>query len=380
MENNIAKLDEMIKALNAKFYEREAEIEALLIAVLARQHILIIGPSGTAKSALAISLAKMIQSTRYFQWLLTRFSTPEELFGPLSLKHLEQGVYKRNTATKMPEANIVFLDEIFKANSAILNSLLTIMNERIFYNDGNPIQVPLMTVIGASNEFPEEGEGLEALYDRFLFRFDVDYIKEDSNFISMMKNEGKQMQLPTMTLDDLTQFQLLTDRVVIRDDVYMALSTLRKELRDEGIQPSDRRFKQSLRLLQARALIRKRNAVAVEDMIILEHTLWETIDQKDTVSLIVRRHAQDTVIQALDSIRAEAKEIFSMIKQDTSVEAGMEANQKMNALERDLEELKKLHGNQEAEINALHVNVKSMQQEILNAILEPMYFIGQNEI
>lgn len=380
MEKYLSKLDEMINVLNAKFYEREAEIEALLIAVLARQHILIIGPSGTAKSELAISLAKMMQGARYFQWLLTRFSTPEELFGPLSLKHLEQGVYKRNTETKMPEANIVFLDEIFKANSAILNSLLTIMNERVFYNDGNPAQVPLMTVIGASNEFPEEGEGLEALYDRFLFRFEVDYIKEDINFISMMKNEGEVMQLPTMTLDDLTQLQFLTDRVVIQDEVYNALSTIRKELRDEGIQPSDRRFKQSLRLLQARALIRKKNTVAVEDMIILEHTLWETIDQKDTVSLIVHRHAQDQVIRALDAIRTEAKEIFTMIKRDASVEAGMEANQKMIALELDLEKLKKRHGNREAEINALHVNLKSMQQEILNSILEPMYYNGQNEI
>lgn len=155
MENNLSKLDDIKNALNAKFYEREAEVEAILIAILSRQHLLMIGPSGTAKSALAVELANMIQDTKYFQWLLTRFSTPEELFGPLSLKDLEQGVYKRNTESKMPEVHVVFLDEIFKANSAILNSLLTIINERIFYNDGSPIPVPLMSVIGASNEYPE---------------------------------------------------------------------------------------------------------------------------------------------------------------------------------------------------------------------------------
>lgn len=374
MENNLSKLDEIKNALNAKFYERQAEVEAILIAILSRQHILMIGPSGTAKSALAVELAKIIQGTKYFQWLLTRFSTPEELFGPLSLKDLEQGVYKRNTESKMPEVNLVFLDEIFKANSAILNSLLTIINERIFYNNGSPVQVPLMSVIGASNEFPEEGEGLEALFDRFLLRYEVDYIAEDTNFISMMKNEGQHGQMPTMTMEDLIHFQFLTDMVAIQDEVYSAIAKIRKELRDEGIRPSDRRFKQSLSVLQARALIRNRKVVLVDDIVILENALWETIDQKETVSFIVRRHAQDTAIRALDSIQNEANEVFNSITRDNSVEAGMEATQKMKALEADLNKLKACHEGRDVEIDALLIKLKSMQQEILNAILEPMYF------
>ncbi|WP_342512870.1 AAA family ATPase [Sporosarcina sp. FSL K6-1522] len=374
MENNLSKLDDIKNALNVKFYEREAEIEAILIAILSRQHLLMIGPSGTAKSALAVELAKMIQGTKYFQWLLTRFSTPEELFGPLSLKDLEQGVYKRNTASKMPEVHVVFLDEIFKANSAILNSLLTIINERIFYNDGSPIPVPLMSVIGASNEYPEEGEGLEALFDRFLLRYEVDYIADDTNFTSMMKNAGKHGQMPTMTMEDLIHFQFLTDMVTIQDEVYSAIAKIRKELRDEGIRPSDRRFKQSLSVLQARALIRKRQVVSVEDVVILENALWETIDQKDTVSFIVRRHAEDTAIRAIDSIQNEANEVFNSIKQDNSIEAGMEAIQKMKALEADLNKLKGCYEGRDVEIDALLIKVKSMQQEILNAILEPMYY------
>lgn len=374
MENNLSKLDDIKNALNVKFYEREAEIEAILIAILSRQHLLMIGPSGTAKSALAVELAKMIQGTKYFQWLLTRFSTPEELFGPLSLKDLEQGVYKRNTASKMPEVHVVFLDEIFKANSAILNSLLTIINERIFYNDGSPIPVPLMSVIGASNEYPEEGEGLEALFDRFLLRYEVDYIADDTNFTSMMKNAGKHGQMPTMTMEDLIHFQFLTDMVTIQDEVYSAIAKIRKELRDEGIRPSDRRFKQSLSVLQARALIRKRQVVSVEDVVILENALWETIDQKDTVSFIVRRHAEDTAIRAIDSIQNEANEVFNSIKQDNSIEAGMEATQKMKALEADLNKLKGCYEGRDVEIDALLIKVKSMQQEILNAILEPMYY------
>ena len=374
MENNHSKLDDIKNALNAKFYEREAEVEAILIALLARQHLLMIGPSGTAKSALVVELTKMIQDTTYFQWLLTRFSTPEELFGPLSLKDLEQGVYKRNTASKMPEVHVVFLDEIFKANSAILNSLLTIINERVFYNNGLPVKVPLMTVIGASNEYPEDDEGLEALFDRFLLRFEVDYIADDSNFISMMMNVSEHKQMPTITMEELLHFQFLTDMVVIREDVYSAITKIRKELRDEGIRPSDRRFKQSLSVLQARALIRKRQVVSIDDIVILENVLWETIDQRETVSFIVHRHAQDTAIRALDSIQNEANEVYNLITRDNSVESGMEATQKMKALEAELNKLKGLYKGRDVEIDALLFKVKSMQQEILNIILEPMYF------
>ena len=274
----------------------------------------------------------------------------------------------------MPEADLVFLDEIFKANSAILNSLLTLINERLFYNNGSPVQVPLMSVIGASNEYPEEGEGLEALFDRFLLRFEIDYLADDSNFISMMKDAGQDEQMPAMTMEELIYLQLLTDKVVIQDEVYTAILKIRKALHDEGIRPSDRRFKQSLSILKARALIRNRQVVSVDDIVILENALWETVDQKEEVSIIVRRHAQDTVIRMLDAIRNEANEIFNSIMQDNSIEIGMEATQKMKALETDLNDLKRRHEERSVEIDVLLVNVKSLQQEILNATLEPLYF------
>src|SRR5690606_29431097 len=209
----------------------------------------------------------------------------------------------------------------------------TIINERIFFNGGTPMKVPLMSVIGASNEFPEEGDGLEALFDRFLLRFEVDYLAEDMNFISMLKNEGQQMKMPALTLEELKHLQSFCDSVVIPEDVYTAIANIRKELRDEGIRPSDRRFKQSLSMLQARALIHSRKVVWIEDIIILENAVWETIEQKEIVSIIIRRHAQDTVIQKLDSLRFEAMEVFNSIRLDQSVEAAMEATQKMKAIE-----------------------------------------------
>jgi len=340
--------------------------------------MLMIGPAGTAKSALSVELAKIVKGTTYFQWLLTRFSTPEEVFGPLSLKELEKGVYKRVTATKMPEAHLVFLDEIFKANSAILNSLLTLINERLFYNDGSPVQVPLMSVIGASNEYPEEGEGLEALFDRFLLRFEIDFIADETNFVAMMKGVGQTQEVPSITLEELTELQLLTAKVIIPDEVYEALSKIRVELRDEGIRPSDRRFKQSLSVLQAKALLNQRQVVNVDDIEILENALWETVDQISTVSNVIRNHSQNIVTQTLYTIQNEATDVFYSMLQDHSAEVGMEANVKMKALLADLNQLKTHNQSRKVDINELIDKVTSMQHEILDRILDPYYFDAQN--
>ncbi|PID01820.1 ATPase [Sporosarcina sp. P2] len=379
MDTTIKKLHEIKKALNAKFFERENEVEGILIALLSKQHMLMIGPAGTAKSALSVELAKIVNGTSYFQWLLTRFSTPEEVFGPLSLKDLEEGVYKRNTATKMPEAHLVFLDEIFKANSAILNSLLTLINERLFYNDGQPIKAPLMSIIGASNEYPEEGEGLEALFDRFLLRFEINFIADESNFVSMMKDEGEHVEIPTMHLDELVQLQSMTNKVHISDEVYDTLSTIRRELQDEGIQPSDRRFKQSLSILQARALINQRESVQPDDMVILQNALWETLDQKETVCRIVRRHSQDSLAQRLSAIENEANEIYDCAVRDQSTEAGMEAVQKISALSTELNNLKEQYGSRITEVDHLQKQITILKNEVESSRMDTAYYGEMNE-
>ncbi|PIC79035.1 ATPase [Sporosarcina sp. P18a] len=379
MDTTIKKLHEIKKALNAKFFERENEVEGILIALLSKQHMLMIGPAGTAKSALSVELAKIVNGTSYFQWLLTRFSTPEEVFGPLSLKDLEEGVYKRNTATKMPEAHLVFLDEIFKANSAILNSLLTLINERLFYNDGQPIKAPLMSIIGASNEYPEEGEGLEALFDRFLLRFEINFIADESNFVSMMKDEGEHVEMPTMHLDELVQLQSMTNKVHISDEVFDTLSTIRRELQDEGIQPSDRRFKQSLSILKARALINQRESVQPDDMVILGNALWETLDQKETVCRIVRRHSQDSLAQRLSAIENEANEIYDCALRDESTEAGMEAVQKISALSIELNNLKEQNGSCTTEVDHLQKQIISLKNEVESSRMDTAYYGGMNE-
>jgi MoxR-like ATPase len=338
------KIIDIKNALNSQYSEREEVIEGLLVAMIARQHALLIGPPGTGKSALVSDLTKRITGANYFQWLLTRFSTPEEVFGPVSLKELEHGIYKRNTHEKLPEAHTSFLDEIFKANSAILNALLTLINERIFYNDGAPVQAPLMSLIGSSNEYPEEGEGLEALFDRFLLRYEVDYIGEDQSFVSMLK--GSAPSPADMSIEELFELQFFSDTVNIPDDVFDALSKIRRELMDEGIRPSDRRFKQVLSVIRAKAVLAGRDYAELSDLAILKNSLWEKPEQRNEVAKIIRAYSQDAVKTRLEEIEIEVNEILINLDQaNQSADAAVEATQKMKSIVNELKKLEKSNPN-----------------------------------
>ncbi len=293
--------------LNAQFFEREAEVDAILTAVLAKQHTLLIGPAGTGKSALASELHRCIDGLGYFQWLLTKFSTPEEIFGPLSLARLEEDRYERNVEGKLPTVHLAFLDEIFKSNSAILNALLTMINERIFYNGSDIVRAPLMSVIGASNEYPES-EGLEALFDRFLLRMETSYIQSDQTFLQMLV-PNKKIALPKMTLEELEDEQFAVSLIDIPRHILEKLVVVRGDLKNEGIQASDRRYKQSLSVLQAKAYLDGRQAVKLSDMLLLQHALWETPEQQELVKEILESHCYLQSEKELTQLRQVFKEM-----------------------------------------------------------------------
>jgi MoxR-like ATPase len=294
--------------LRSMYFEREDIIEGLIAALISRQHVLLVGPPGTAKSAIVVDLARCISGARYFQWLLTRFSTPEELFGPVSLKALENDVYSRNTSGKLPEAHIGFVDEIFKANSAILNSLLTLANERLFYNNGGAVEAPISSIIGASNEWAEENEGLEALFDRFILRYEVDSIDDSNNFVAMLQGNVS-AEKPEVTLEELENLQLQAEMMTtVPMDILQALRAIRDALREEGIRPSDRRFRQSLSVLKAVATTNGRDTVTRKDMSILANSLWVSPErnEREIVRLVVDEFSLDPEEKKL----AEFSDVF----------------------------------------------------------------------
>src|SRR6201981_1023432 len=207
MPDSTTKFAAIRDKLNHQFLERAELIDGALCALLSASHVLVIGPPGTAKSMLADELCRRVEGATYFQWLLTKFSTPEEIFGAVSLRSLERDDYRRVTDHKLPEAHVAFLDEIFKANSSILNALLTLINERIFHNGRERVPVPLITMFGASNELPDEDE-LTALYDRFMLRFMADYITEEHGFIRMMAG-GPARARTTLQFAELDELRVL---------------------------------------------------------------------------------------------------------------------------------------------------------------------------
>ncbi len=272
-------------ALMTGLVERDLAIRLALLAALAGEHLLLIGPPGTAKSLVARRLRQAFRGATYFERLLTRFTVPEELFGPLSVKGLEEDRYERLTAGYLPTASVAFLDEIFKANSAILNALLTLLNERQFDNGDRRVDTPLIAVVGASNELPDSEE-LDALYDRFLLRLRVGPVSEQG-FAELLTLQGEPSPRVDhqirITPEELRQIRAEAEAIPLQPDLISLLCELRNWCAREGIVVSDRRWRKMARLLKVSAFTNGRTEASIWDAWLVQHCIWNRPEQREAV-------------------------------------------------------------------------------------------------
>lgn len=300
--------------LSAALIEREEEIDITLTALVAQENPLFVGPPGTGKSMLSDAVVSWLHGNK-FSILLTKFTTPEEVFGPLSVASLKLDKYRRITDGKMPEADVAFIDEIFKASSAILNTMLQMLNERTFRNDNVVHHCPLLLTIAASNEWPGEGEGgkeLGALFDRFILRKTVRPIGAEKSLNRLLWSSNLTPQLST-TITPAEIKQATADALALPWDqtAQEAFLNIHKECKQEGIIPGDRRLRKAVRVVQAYAWLNGAQSVEPDHLEILAHVLWDDpAEQPRKVNEIVGRIANPMGMQ-INGLLMEAEQIIA---------------------------------------------------------------------
>lgn len=296
--------------LGGALVARGREIDGLLMAMLARVHILLLGPPGTAKSMMVRLLSSVVAGSNYYSIMMTRFTLPEHVNGPLDIVALKNSEHKRVTAGYLPEAHFAFLDEVFKANSSILNSLLQLINEREYRQGTQVVKSPIETVVGASNELPESNE-LDALYDRFLVRFWTKCIADRNEMKEMLLLEQLPLQTQ-LTLDDIHEAQDAVQAVEMHDDMIELLLDIKDAIEKAGYAASDRRWKSLLSVLKAKAYLEGRDEVEEDDLLVLSDLLWK--DPKDRPNLLrVITKAANPALHTAQEILDQAKEKYATI-------------------------------------------------------------------
>ena len=317
LQSGQAKMQQIFVEMNNLFVERDELIRIMLLAITTGTNLLMLGPPGTAKSAITYELCGRVENANYFQWMLNKTSDPSEVFGPFSVKEMENDKFMRITTGKLPEAHIAFMDEVFKSNAPTLNALLTIMNEHIFYNDGKPQPVPLISMFGASNEPPED-ETLDAMYDRFIFRMNVQYVHDAANKKRMhsnyVDNRAGLLGLVNKTTITLAELKALQDAALVTKvpkDIINKFIRLINDLDRQAIHVSDRRQNECFKIMQGSAVLAGRNSVGLDDFKSLVYVLWEKEEHIPIIESAILK-----MVNPYDDRFKELKDNFSQVRTD----------------------------------------------------------------
>jgi MoxR-like ATPase len=307
--NKIDKLKDILDYLKNSFVGKDEVIDLLGISLIARENAFLLGPPGTAKSAIVRQLSSCIENGKNFEYLLTRFTEPNEIFGPFDIRKLKEGELITNTEGMMPEASMVFLDEIFNANSAILNSLLMALNEKIFRRGKETKKLPALMFVGASNVLPED-ESLNALLDRFLIRIQCDYV--DTDRMEEVLMAGWKMEniisrnQPSISPQEILELQHMSRNVDL-SLIRKSYVNLIHNLRNTGIKVSDRRAVKIQNIIAASALICGRTEAVLSDLWVLKY-IWDTQEQIEILAGII-----DQVIEKESVEKSHPQALFNKI-------------------------------------------------------------------
>ena len=305
MKNRNTRIANLLKQLGERVYEKEHAIALSVLSAIAGESIFLLGPPGVAKSMIARRLKLAFKQARSFEYLMSRFSTPDEIFGPVSISKLkDEDIYERVTEGYLPTADVVFLDEIWKAGPAIQNALLTVVNEKIYRNGQFSVQVPLKGLIAASNELPAIGQGLEALWDRFLVRLMVVGVEDMGEFDRMIAStdESEPMidEALAISSEEYASWMKEASQTGIHYSIFEVIHSLKESIEqynrqlenDGGTQTplyvSDRRWKKLIKLLRTSAFLNGREQISLSDCMLMTHCLWSEVEQMDIVEEMVK--------------------------------------------------------------------------------------------
>ncbi len=291
--------------LEGWFIDRDNEIEGLLLASLSGNHIFLLGPPGTGKTRLIRLFTDMIGGST-FKVQLGKFTEPRQLFGRLSINALENDQERYLDNNKLQKCDLAFIDEIWKASNAIVNDLLTVLEDKVFIVDGVENNIPLISCASASNELPTEGEGLEAIYDRFMLRYYTGDLST-TDFQKMLINPPPVKADKIMEIDEFRKAMGEIDSIAIDSDIPAVIARIREELKKNGIEASPRRWAKSFKIMKAHAWLEGASVVTDDQLIAISHVLWRKPEERETIA--------DIIIKLANPIRFKIQQITDLGKE-----------------------------------------------------------------